>query len=237
MSAAPYGIVCPITHACNVLEPRWTIPILSEMWGGSTRFNDIRRGVGNISTALLSKRLKELEANGLIERIQDPATGQVDYIRTPRAIALEPALDALGKWAQCNIEARDALMNTDVSALMWKMRGLVFTDKLPKRQIVMQFRFSDPGLAYDTYWMLFRPGCPTEICSEIPGFDIDLFVETSHVSLASILLSRTTIDREKEEGRLFLSGDALLARTMGKWLYRRTREDPKDVRQLDTAAS
>lgn len=57
MSAAPYGIVCPITHACNILEPRWTIPILSEMWGGSTRFNDIRRGVGNISTALLSKRL------------------------------------------------------------------------------------------------------------------------------------------------------------------------------------
>src|SRR6056297_3033152 len=139
MSAAPYGIVCPITHACNILEPRWTIPILSEMWGGSTRFNDIRRGVGNISTALLSKRLKELEAHGLIERIEDPATRQVDYIRTRRAIELEPALDALGQWAQCNIEARDAMLNTDLSLLMWQMRGLVFVEELPKRQIVMQF--------------------------------------------------------------------------------------------------
>lgn len=236
MSAAPYGIVCPITHACNILEPRWTIPILSEMWAGSTRFNEIRRGVGNISTALLAKRLKELEMNGLIERIQDPATGHVDYIRTQRAIALEPALepalDALGKWAQCNIKARDALKNTDVSTLMWQMRGLVFVEKMPKRRIVIQFRFSDPGLDYDTYWMLIRPGCPTEICSDIPGFEIDLFIETSHVSLASILLSRTTIDREKDEGRLFVSGDALLARTMGKWLYRRTKEDPTDVLRL-----
>jgi len=237
MSAAPYGIVCPITHACNILEPRWTIPILSEMWGGSTRFNDIRRGVGNISTALLSKRLKELEAYGLIERVEDPATGQIDYIRTRRAIELEPALDALGKWAQCNIEARDALMNTDVSTLMWQMRALVFVEELPKRQIVIQFRFSDPGLDYDTYWVLVRPGCPTEICSEIPGFDIDLFIETNLVSLAAILLSRASIDREKEEGRLFVSGDALLERTMDRWLYRRTKEDPGEVLQLETAVA
>lgn len=235
MSAAPYGIVCPISHACNILEGRWTIPILTEMWGGATRFNDIRRGVGNISTALLSKRLKELEANGLIERIQDAATGQVDYIRTRRAIALEPALDALGKWAQCNIKASDALANTDVSTLMWQMRGLVFVEKLPKRQVVIQVRFRDPGLVCDTYWILVRPGCPTEICSQIPGFDIDLFVETNHVSLASILLSRTTIDREKGEGRLFVSGDSFLERTMDKWLYRRTKEDPRDVLQLEAS--
>jgi DNA-binding HxlR family transcriptional regulator len=235
MSDAPYGIVCPITHACNVLEPRWTIPILSEMWGGSTRFNEIRRGVGNISTALLSKRLKELEANGLIERIQDPSTGQVDYIRTERAIALEPALDALGKWAQCNIKAQDALKTTNVSTLMWRMRTLIYVDKLPKRKIVVQFRFSDPGLDYDTYWMLIRPGCPTEICSSIPGFDIDLFIETSHVSLASILLNRSTIARETNEGRLFVSGDALLARTMGDWLYRRAKEDVAEILQLEAS--
>lgn len=233
MSPKPYGIVCPITHACNVLEPRWTIPILSEMWGGSTRFNDIRRGVGNISPALLSKRLKELEANGLIERFEDPATAQVSYLRTRRAIELEPALDALANWAQCNLTAREALENIDVSTLMWQMRGLIYTDELPKRQIVIQFRFSDPGLHYDTYWALVRPGVPIEICSAIPGFDVDLYVETDRISLSSILLSRSTISREIEEGRLFLSGDARLARTMDRWLYNRTKEDRSNIRQLD----
>ncbi len=232
MSTKPYGLICPITHACNVLEPRWTIPILAELWGGSTRFNDIRRGVGNISTALLSKRLKELEANGLIERIEDPATGRVDYVRTQRAIELEPALDALGKWAQCNIEARTALNDTDVSTLMWNMRNYIYPEELPDRQVVIQFRFSDPGLDYNTYWALARPGVPVEICSAIPGFDVDLYIETDRISLCSILLSRTTISRELEAGRLFLSGDALLTRTMDRWFYHRTKEDEHEIRQL-----
>lgn len=233
MKPTPYGILCPITHACEVLEPRWTIPILCEMWGGSTRFNDIKRGVGNISPALLAKRLKELEAHGLIERIEDPATGQVDYLRTQPAIDLEPALDALAKWAQCNIEARTALANCNVSTMMWHMRALICPDQLPNRQVVIQFRFGDPGLEYDTYWALCRPGSPVEICSTIPGFDIDLYIETDRVSLSSIILSRTTIARERDAGRLFLSGDAVLTRTMDRWLLLRTKEDRREIRQLD----
>ena len=113
------------------------------------------------------------------------------------------------------------------------MRGLIYTDELPNRQIVMKFRFGDHGLDYDTYWVLIRPGSPIEICSSIPGFDIDLYIETDRVSLCSILISRTTIDRELEAGRLFLSGDALLSRTMSRWLYHRTKEDPDQVLKLD----
>lgn len=60
-----YGLLCPISRACEILEPRWTIQILTELWAGSTRFNDIHRGVGHISRGLLSKRLKELEASTL----------------------------------------------------------------------------------------------------------------------------------------------------------------------------
>lgn len=236
MSVKPYGLICPITHACEMLEPRWTIPILTEMWGGSTRFNEIRRGVGSISPALLSKRLKELEAQKLIERIEDPATGQVEYVRTQRAIALEPVFDALGAWAQCNIEARQALEELSVSNLMWQMRNYINADELPKRQVVIQFRFSDPGLEYDTYWALVRPGVPIEVCSSIPGFDIDVFIETDRFSISSILLGRTTIARELEKGRLFLSGDARLVRTMNRWFYQRKKEDPTEVRRLEDRA-
>jgi DNA-binding HxlR family transcriptional regulator len=233
MQSKPYGLICPITHACEVLEPRWTIPILAEMWGGSTRFNDIRRGVGNISTALLSRRLKELVANGMVERVEDPATGQVDYLRTQRAIELEPVLDAMGKWAQCNIEANEALRNLSVSNLMWQMRGYIDSEQLPTRQLVFQFRFTDPDLDYNKYWALIRPGFPVEICTTIPDYDVDLFIETNRMSLSSIILNRTTISRELEEGRLFLSGDAILSRTMDRWFYQRTKENASEVRQLE----
>ncbi|MBX3582523.1 MAG: helix-turn-helix transcriptional regulator [Rhizobiaceae bacterium] len=237
MSFRPYGLICPISHACDILEPRWTIPILTEMWDGATRFSSIRRGVGNISTALLSKRLKEMEANGLVRRIEDPASGQVDYIRTQRAIELEPVLAALGRWAQCNIEAREALAATDLSTLMWHMRNYINTAQLPDRQVVIQFRFSDPDLEYSVYWALIRPGAPVEICSAVPGFDIDLYIETSCLSICSILLSRTSISREIDEGRLFMSGDTLLIETMDRWFYQRTEERRDEIRQLGALAS
>ena len=56
--------------------------ILAVMSGGATRFNDIRRGIPRISPSLLSKRLKEMESNELIERIVDPAKETIDYVRT-----------------------------------------------------------------------------------------------------------------------------------------------------------
>jgi DNA-binding HxlR family transcriptional regulator len=220
MPQKPYGLICPITRACDILEPRWTIPILVGLWAGATRFNDLRREIGNISPGLLSRRLKELEEMGLVERVTDRATGSVDYLRTETAIALEPALNALAQWAQCHIEAEVALCTATVSNLMWKMRKAFLSEALPRRRVVMQFRFSDPDLDYSTYWAILQPGAEAEICSSIPGFDIDLYVETNRVSLHGILLGRTTVATELANGQLYLSGDAVLARTMTQWLRR-----------------
>ena len=218
MSYKPYGLICPVTRACDVIEPRWTIPILSELWNGVTKFNELRRGIGNISPALLSKRLKELEEYGLIERIEDPATGSVDYIRTQMAIDLEPALNCLAVWAQKYIEAEIAC-EVDLSSLAWKMRDYIVTDELPNRRIVIRFHFQDEGLQYDTYWVVAKPGEPVQICSSIPGLDVDLWVETEVSSLSAIILARSTVSREVNAGRMYLSGNALLARTMQRWLH------------------
>jgi DNA-binding HxlR family transcriptional regulator len=216
----PYGLLCPISRACEILEPRWTIQILSELWGGSTRFNDIRRGVGNISSALLSKRLKDMEAAGLVERIANRSTGLVDYIRTERAIKLEPALNLLAEWAQCNIDADIALRGTDISALMWGLRRKIDASEMPRRRAVIRFHFNDnPRPDYPTYWLVVEPGSTLpELCTSDPGRDIDLFVETNSVSLGAIFTGRSGFDREIESGGLYLSGDTGLARTIGRWL-------------------
>ena len=50
--------------AASLLEPRWTMLVLCEIWSGATRFNEIQRGLPGMSPGLLSRRLKELEANG-----------------------------------------------------------------------------------------------------------------------------------------------------------------------------
>src|SRR5262245_61578133 len=102
MPISKFALFCPMVKACDVLTPRWTLLILTEMSSGSTRFSDIRRGVPGISPTLLSKRLKHLEAKGLIERVADNATGAVDYVLTEAARELEPILEALGRWSYRN---------------------------------------------------------------------------------------------------------------------------------------
>lgn len=220
MTRRPYGLICPISLACEILEPRWTIQVLTELWNGSTRFNEIRKGVGNISTALLSRRLKEMEALGLIERVEDKARGTIDYFRTEKAINLEPAMNALAEWAQCNIEADVALSGADASNVMWVMRRMIVLDELPRRRAVIRFHFrDDPPPKYPHYWLVVEPGVASpELCSRDPGREVDLYVETGVVALGAIVEGRSSIEREKEKGGLFLSGDPGLARSMDRWL-------------------
>jgi len=218
MANKTYGLLCPISRACEILEPRWTIQILTELWSGSSRFNDIHRGVGNISRGLLSKRLKELELLGLIERVEDRAANTVDYVRTRKGTELEPALNALATWAQRNIDAELALCDSNLSSLMWKMRHSFVTAELPKKRVVIRFHFSDANTGFDTHWAVIEPGKEVDMCAYDPGLDVDLYVETTVVSLGGVVMGRTSLTREIECGALFLSGDARLVKTMGRWL-------------------
>lgn len=220
MKGRPYGLICPISKACEILEPRWTVQILTELWNGSTRFNEIRRGVGHISPGLLSKRLRELEANGLVERLEDQATGHVDYVRTQKAIDLEPALNALAVWSQRHIEADAMLCDGDASTLMWVLRRKVVVSELPHRRVVIRFHLADAKPPLDRYWLLAQPGAEVELCISDPGFDVDVYIETSVRSLGGIFSGRTTYAREIDQGALFLSGDTRVVRTIDRWLDR-----------------
>ena len=57
MTQGSYKQFCPVAMAAEVLCRRWTIVLLRELVSGSTRFNDLRRGVPRMSPALLSQRL------------------------------------------------------------------------------------------------------------------------------------------------------------------------------------
>src|SRR5437660_10215899 len=62
MAQGSYKQFCPVAMAAEILCTRWTVLLLRELIAGSTRFNDLRRGVPRMSPALLSQRLEELQA-------------------------------------------------------------------------------------------------------------------------------------------------------------------------------
>ena len=68
MAASGHRQFCPLAMAADLLCSRWTMMLLSELLSGTTRFNDLRRGLPRMSPALLSKRLKDLESAGIVSR-------------------------------------------------------------------------------------------------------------------------------------------------------------------------
>lgn len=212
-----FALFCPVTKACEVLEPRWTLLILTEMWWGSTRFNDIRRGVPGISPSLLAKRLKELEAQGLIERIEDKQARSVEYLRTQMAIDLEPIIEALGNWAYKHTTSNDALCRLDASYLMWNLRRCILPEELPPRRIVMQFIFNGQENARQNFWTISRPGALVDVCYIDPGFDVDLFVTSDLKSMVSAYMGHSSLQSEIDADKIQLIGNPALEKTIGRW--------------------
>ena len=87
-------------RAVELVGKRWTGAILLVLLDGPLRFSEIRQLVPDLSDRLLSERLKELEAEEIVERhVTDDPPVRVDYALTSKGRALEPALRALKSWS------------------------------------------------------------------------------------------------------------------------------------------
>lgn len=84
-----------------VVSGKWKLPILMSMYEGTNRFRDIQRSVQNITTRVLSKELKELEANKLIIRtVYDTSPVSIEYTLTPYSYTLKSVVDEMINWGQ-----------------------------------------------------------------------------------------------------------------------------------------
>lgn len=93
---------CPrFHHAVELVGRRWTGAILRAMLAGRVRFSDLAAAVPGLSDRLLSERLKELTAEGLIERTAvEAGAGRVEYHLTAKGRQLTPVIESLSSWAE-----------------------------------------------------------------------------------------------------------------------------------------
>ena len=99
---------CPRYHeAVELVGKRWTGAILAVMLqGGSMRFSEIAQAVPALSDRLLSERMKELEARGIVERrVGGASPARVEYELTKMGRDLAPALGELEAWAHRWLES------------------------------------------------------------------------------------------------------------------------------------
>ncbi|MCA9413492.1 MAG: helix-turn-helix transcriptional regulator [Candidatus Omnitrophica bacterium] len=92
----------PLTKLLGILSSRWTLLLLHRLhMGGPTRFGELKRGLGSISTKTLTERLRQLEAEGLIDRHYEPTVPpQVTYSLTDKVMELETVIVELDQIAE-----------------------------------------------------------------------------------------------------------------------------------------
>jgi DNA-binding HxlR family transcriptional regulator len=216
-----YNQFCPVAKACEVLEPRWTLLLLCEMWSGSSRFNEIRRGVPGMSPTLMSRRLREMELKGLIKRSENTKTGDINYTTTKIADELEPVVHALGEWAHRNIDAEVTLENLDARLLMWNMRRKIDSTALPRsRRSVIEFTYPELSKDEQQYWLISKPGTPVDLCSLDPGHDVDLFISADLKAMTSAWMGLSSLKEEVSRGKISLVGDSAIAGSIENWMIR-----------------
>jgi DNA-binding HxlR family transcriptional regulator len=217
MTQGSYKQFCPVAMASEILCTRWTIVLIRELIAGSTRFNDLRRGVPRMSPALLSQRLKELESDGIIERTPTES-GLFEYRLTAAGRELKPLIEAFGIWGQRWIEAELSLQHLDVSLLMWDMRRNLDPTPMPKRRCVIQVLYPELPPAQRSWWLLVEPDIGVDLCSVDPGFDVDLYVATDLRTMTAIWMGYENVRKALSAGRMMLTGDRKLAADMQAWL-------------------
>ncbi len=219
MTQASYKQFCPVAMAAEVLCTRWTIVLLRELVAGSTRFNDLRRGLPRMSPALLSQRLKDLEAADIICR-KPSATepGIFEYQLTKAGRELEPLVEAFGIWGQRWVKTEISLQHLDAPLLMWDMRRSLNPTPLPKRRSVIQFQYKELSPAQRSWWLMVGPNAAVDLCAIDPGFDVDLYVSTDLRTMTAIWMGLDHVRKAQSAGRMILTGDRQLASDMQAWL-------------------
>ena len=100
---------CPVSYALKLIGGKWQLPIIWALSKNRTlRYNELKRNVAGITNMMLTHSLKDLETNGLINRVQYmEIPPRVEYSLTDAAMSLLPALDALARWGAEQMKKHD----------------------------------------------------------------------------------------------------------------------------------
>ena len=160
-----YGQYCPITRALELLGDRWTLLVVRDLLVGAHRFNELARGLPGMSRGLLSKRLSQLERNGLVVR-----AGQ-EYRPTPACDELAPLIFGLAEWGARWAFDEPRPDELDPTVLMWWIRGGIDPMAFGDRRVVLHVQV--PDARRPRFWFVIQRD-DVSLCFTDPGYEVDL---------------------------------------------------------------
>lgn len=211
-----FGQFCPVALASEVLAQKWMLLVVRELNAGSSRFNEIRRGVPRISATLLKQRLDQLEHAGIVERGAAGEGGAETYLLTEAGRELRSVLDAVGTWGQRWARAIDP-EDLDPGWLVWAMHRRIDTAAMPLGRTVIEIAFGDAPAGQRLFWLVCEHP-QVDVCVKPPGFEVDVRLASKVRTLAEVWRGIRDLHEEIAQGRLHIEGEPALARALPGWL-------------------
>lgn len=195
-----YNDLCGLSHALELVGERWAILVLRELSYGPKRFTDLRSGLPSASPNVLSQRLRELEAHGIVSRrtLAPPAASKV-YELTEWGRELEPTLRSFGRWAARSPHFPDS-GHFSPSSLAMNLETMFLPDQAAGLDSTLALRLGD-----DAFELRISGG---ELVVERGEADeADAVITTDPMTLIGILYYDEDLKAAEKAGAISIEGD------------------------------
>ena len=217
---ASYRQYCPVARASEILAERWNPLIVRNLMFGATTFTAIAGGVPHMSRSMLAKRLRELEANGVIAVTAKPRGRGHTYALTEAGRDLATVVDGLAGWGERWVEVREE--HTDPGFALWAWCQVQLDrEALPAERTVVAFTFPDERPANQRFWLLADAG-DVELCYEDPGGDPAAYVVARSRAFVDWHRGALSWASALRSGDIEVTGRRDVVRAFPRWNLRRS---------------
>ena len=168
-----------------------------------------------MSPTLLSRRLKQLESAGVLQRVSDHSG--VTYELTAAGLELAPLVETMARWGARWVRQRLSEDDLDAGLLMWDIRRQVDASQFPAQRVVVRFNFPDAPTARRNWWLVSHAGT-TDLCLEDPGYDEDVLLESPLYVMTAVWMRDVSFQKAQRSLGLSVTGDKGLRNRLPGWL-------------------
>lgn len=212
-----YGQFCPVAKASELFCERWTPLIIRDLALGARRFSELRRGVPLMSPTLLSRRLKQLEAEGIVERRKNDGRRGHTYHLTEAGAEFAPLVEALGVWGQRWSRRELVEGEIDLGLLVWGLERGVDPNAFGHKRTLVLLTLTDQPKDKQV-WRFLNTDGRCQLCLDDPGFEVDLYLTATLPDMIYVLRGDLPLAHALDTGRLEAHGTTTVTRRLKMWL-------------------
>lgn len=193
-----YDDACGLAHALDLIGERWAMLILRELAFGGRRFSELRADLPGISANVLTQRLADLEARGLVRKVRLPPPASVQvYEATDWALEASPLIGKLGKWA-ARSPSHDPTLPLSHASIMMSMQVMIDPIRAKGFSGRFGFRFGETEYVADVN------GSAVDV-ERRPATDCDVLFTGTPEELAAVIYGGAPLETLTPQGNLALA--------------------------------